>query len=144
MSTLLSKDNATIFLICETHLRNDMNDSEILRHLPNYSLVRCDRNPNYDNDSLTKKGGAAVLYPSNLCITKATFLSSGVNESLCVEVKELNLVFVVLYRSPNSMKKHIVDNLKQIDLFLGSSKMDNLIYAGDLNFPKDYKSKFNK
>ena len=81
MSTLLSKDNATIFLICETHLRNDMNDSEILRHLPNYSLVRCDRNPNYDNDSLTKKGGVAVLYPSNLCITKATFLSSGEKKS---------------------------------------------------------------
>ena len=62
-----------------------MNDSEILRHLPNYSLVRCDRNPNYDNDSSTKKGGVAVIYPSNLCFTKETFLSSGVNESLCVE-----------------------------------------------------------
>ena len=114
-----------------------MNDSEILRHLPNYSLVRCDRNPNYDNDSLTKKGGVAVLYPSNLCITKETFLSSGVNESLCVEFKEVNLALVGLYRSPNSMKKHIVDNLKQIDLFLGSSKMDNLIFAGDLNFSKE-------
>ena len=117
MSTLLSKDNATIFLICETHLRNDMNNSEILRHLPNYSLVRCDRNPNYDNDSLTKKGGVSVIYPSNLCITKATFLSSGVNESLCVEVKELNLALVGLYRSPNSMKNTLSIILSRLICF---------------------------
>ena len=137
MSTLLSTDNTTIFVLTETHLRNDINDCEILRHFPNYSLIRCDRNPNYDNDSYTKKGGVAIIYPSNICSTKQTFLSSGINESVCVEFKELNLALVGLYRSPNSMKKHLVDNIKQIDLFLGSSKMENTVLSGDMNFPKE-------
>ena len=41
-----------------------------------------------------------------------------------------------MYRTPKSLKRHVKHNFAQIDSFLNATKMSNIIFGGDLNFPQ--------
>ena len=132
------QNNLTFIIITETHLRNDMHDGEITQALHGFSLLRCDRNTDYDKNSAKSKGGTAILYPSDICPTKVQYYSNGMNENLNVEFKELCLSIIAIYRPPGATKHQTSNTFKHVDTFLSVSKMGNIVLGGDLNFPKEF------
>ena len=91
IKSFVDKNKLNFIIITESHLRSDINDNEVTRNLNGFSLLRSDRNTEYDTDSAKSKGGSAILYPSEVCPTKVQCFSNGMNENLNVEFKELNL-----------------------------------------------------
>ena len=71
------------------------------------------------------------------CVTKSQTFSNGINENLNIELKELNVAIIGMYRPPGASKKHTSESFQNIDNFLMSTKMSNVVVAGDVNWPKD-------
>ena len=118
-------------------MKEEMFDNEILVVLKDFDIIRCDRNTQYDTQSYKTKGGCAIIYPKDLCVTKAKHWSNGVNESICVELKELNTSIVAIYRPPSANIEKTMDTLQSIDHFLSTTKMPNLILACYYNMPNE-------
>ena len=86
-------------LLTETWLRDHL-DSEV--HIPGYSIYRTDR-------ERTKKrrgrnsGGVAIYLDDDLAASTEILqhYSSGVIESICLQVSSLNLVLCAVYRQPD-------------------------------------------
>ena len=100
-------------------------------------MVRCDRNNNFDSNSLKTKGGCAIIYPSHLCVTKVQAFSNGANENINIEISELNLAIIAIYRPPQANKHQTSTTIEHIDTFLASTNMSNIILGTDFNLPKD-------
>ena len=106
--------NPDIVCIVESWLSDDIQDNEI--SLPNYSVVRLDRN---------RHGGGIVMYIKN------TFTYSNV----LLGPSDLELIFLCLgtfYRPPSS-SVFIFDTLFDVLRSLGMSLFSNFVLLGDFN-----------
>ena len=94
--------------ITESWLRPDILDSELLAHLPGYSVMRQDR-----RDRI--RGGVCLLLRDDLTGEIVSCASNGVCELLIVHVHQVNTLVTVVYRPPDTKLSEFVPIIKQID-----------------------------
>ena len=116
--------------VTETWLRPGIMDSEMLVHMPGYSILRQDRVGR-------QRGGVCLFLREDLTGEIIGSYSNGVCELLMVHVHQVNTVVIVLYRPPDTGLHEFNPILKKIDGVLGDlpAPSPTVTLVGDLNFP---------
>lgn len=135
---LINKEKPLIVLLSETHVTENINDSEI--EIENYNLLRCDSHSRHT-------GGCVIYYKNELLVTeKSCETYNKIVWILSIEVnskeKSHSGTYTVLYRSPNSVIPEFLEYFeswceRKLDL-----TKSNLI-CGDFNIDL-YKSAYAK
>ena len=126
ISILLNDGKFDVLAVSETHLSNEIEDSEI--SIPCYTIVR--------NDRLNKRnswGGTLVYYSETLNTHQSETYDTNTIEGKWLEIvtKSSKVLLGCIYRPPNDKKF-----LNNFTLLLNNicTKRTNLILAGDFNF----------
>ena len=138
---LLDQSSPAAFALTETWLNESHLDAET--HIEGYVLLRSDRIRKKATHGRSS-GGVAVFVREDYALTAETIFSysNGVIESLGVHITELNLVFIVTYRSPDSARHS--STAKEFATFLVELKKTlralptptpDVILTGDYNLP---------
>ena len=130
LSDLMQNSNNIWCAVTETWLRPDISDSELLVHLPGYTLLRCDR-------AGRQRGGVCLFLRDNLTGEVLNTFSNGVCELLVVRVHQLNTVVAVCYRPPDTTLREFEAALSRLDEVLLDlpAPTPTITLMGDLNFP---------
>ena len=127
----LTTNNIDILLGSETHLSNNIMNSEILP--PNYTAVRKDRNDGY--------GGVIIIYKTDLLVEEIHH-QKGELVSIRIETHEKPIILTACYRSPNNSSQanhELIEGLRQI---YQKHKNIPIWFGGDFNLPDiDWSSK---
>ena len=108
LSDLLQNSESLWCAVTETWLSAVISDSELLVHLPGYTLLRCDR-------AGRQRGGVCLLLRDNLTGEVLDTFSNGVCELLMVRVHQLNTVVAVCYRPPDTTLREFEAALSRLD-----------------------------
>ena len=132
LSDLASESNAPFIAIQESHLSQDILSEEV--QIQGYNLFRSDRQGGRTH------GGVATFIREDITVKECFKYSNNVCESQILEVKELGLTLVNIYRPPNSPSQLFEETLEKcqtsIDEIMESeSKSKTLLVVGDFNFP---------
>ena len=127
---LATSRNCLWLAVTETWLHPGILDSEMLVHLPGYSIFRQDRQGRH-------RGGVCLLLREDLTGEILCSFSNGVCELLMVKVHQLNTIVSVVYRHPDTCLSEFNPVLRKIDSTLVSlpSPTPSITLMGDFNFP---------
>ena len=127
---LATTRNSLWLAITETWLSPSVLDSELLVHMPGYSVLRQDRQGR-------QRGGVCLFLRDDLTSELLFAYSNGVCEVLIVKVYQLDTIVIVLYRPPDTGLHEFAPILNKIDSVLQNlpSPVPNITLMGDLNFP---------
>ena len=127
----VTQNNKSIWCaVKETWLNPDILDSELLAHIPGYTLLRCDR-------AGRQRGGVCLLLREDLTGEVLNTISNGVCELLVVQVHQLNTVVAVCYRPPDTTLREFEGVLARLDEVLLDlpAPTPTIALMGDFNFP---------
>lgn len=128
LEVLVNEKKPMIIFLSETHITNDINDSEL--KISGYKLVRCDSHSRHT-------GGVAIYVQEELSMNIISSQSyNNCTWILSIEIyckQKLNSgIFSVLYRSPNSSIQYFTTIFEEFcEQFLDMSKIN--IICGDFN-----------
>ena len=106
LEALLREEKISILCLQESWLKDDILEAEV--HIDEYRTYRQDRGGR-------RKGGGVVTYVSTaLTVTQEERYTNGVCDAIYVEVEELNLGIINLYRPPSSDKNSFEEVLQKI------------------------------
>ena len=127
---LATSRNCLWLAITDTWLNPTILDSELLIHMPGYTVIRQDRHGRI-------RGGVCLFLRDNLTGEVLCSYSNGVCEVLIVKVYQLDTIVVVLYRPPDTDLCEFTPILNKIDSVLQNlpAPAPNITLMGDLNFP---------
>ena len=115
--------------ITETWLKDYIADAQL--QIPNYSLVRADRDK--------RRGGGALLYiHSSLTYEDVSIYSDGSCEAVICTLDRINSVIASVYRPPDACSTKTKNLLSFLDKYLTSSESNgfkDLMITGDFNLP---------
>ena len=116
--------------VTETWLRPGILDSELLAHLPGYSLIRQDRKGRI-------RGGVCLFLRDDLTGEVVSCLSNGVCELLLVHVHQVNTIVAVVYRPPDTKLSEFVPILNRMEEVFKNlpAPSPTVTVVGDFNFP---------
>ena len=128
LSQLTADDNVPFVALQETHLTPDVLGAEV--HLEGYTLYRSDRAGGRSH------GGVALYVRDDLTTRQLSKYSNNFVESQVLEIVELELVLVNIYRPPNSPKQLFLETLEICQEALdGKARNKSVLMLGDYNFP---------
>ena len=127
---LATNMNCLWLAITETWLNPSILDSELLIHMPGYTVLRQDRQGRI-------RGGVCLFLREDLTGEVLCAYSNGVCELLIVKVYQLDTIVVVVYRPPDTCLGEFKPILNKIDKVLQNlpAPSPNITLMGDLNFP---------
>ena len=106
LESWLNFHNAIFMGLTETHLNNNVLDGEI--QINGYNCYRSDR-------SDRSHGGVCIYIDNSLKSTVIASISNDICEAIIVNVKELEMYIVVVYRPPNCKVEKFEEIMKHID-----------------------------
>ena len=96
-----STNQSKILAITETHLNSKQHfDAEIIKHFPNYHIMRADRDVEFDpddEDQLVSRGGCMLLISPNIISIPKLQFSNGNCEVVIVELPEKATTIITIY-----------------------------------------------
>ena len=124
--------NCQLILLSETHLHENILNAEI--QIDGFSIFRADRQEDI-------KGGGVAIYVSDLLSKAVETVSSGSNglvEWITIFLRDINMLIINVYRSPQASKDGFNACCRQIsrDIEAIGSPTPTLIMGGDFNFPQ--------
>ena len=125
---LAGESLAPFIAVQETHLTVEILSAEV--QIPVYTLYRSDR------EGGRSHGGCALYCREDLTVTERFKYSNNCCESQVMEIKELELILINIYRPPHSPQQLFEDTIKKCQDVIdevGASK--TLLALGDYNFP---------
>ena len=124
LSELATSDNALFVALQETHLSSDISSAEV--QMEGFTLHRSDR------EGGRTHGGVALYIRDHLTTRELLKYSNNCVESQVIEVPELELVLVNIYRPPNSPKQLFLETLDKCQEALDSqARSRSIIMTGD-------------
>ena len=133
LSDLATESNAPFIAITETHLTADILTAEV--HISGYTMYRSDRLGGRSH------GGCAVYCRDDLTVTEISKYSNNFCESQILEIKELELVLINIYRPPKSPLNLFQDTIEKVQEAIDeihekeNNKSKMILATGDYNFP---------
>ena len=133
LSDLATESNAPFIAITETHLTADILTAEL--HISGYTMYRSDRLGGRSH------GGCAVYCRDDLTVTEISKYSNNFCESQILEIKELELVLINIYRPPKSPLNLFQDTIEKVQEAIDeihekeNNKSKMILATGDYNFP---------
>jgi endonuclease/exonuclease/phosphatase family metal-dependent hydrolase len=135
LSDLANDSNAPFIALQETHLSEAILTAEI--QIKGYSLYRSDRQGGRTH------GGCAVYTRDDLTVRELFKYSNNYCESQVLEIRELELLLINIYRPPSTPKQLFEETLEKIQKVIeeeaekdeSKSKSKTLLALGDFNFP---------
>ena len=124
-----------IIAITETFLTKEVEDAEVLRHFPLYTILRGDRDREIGRK--TKQGGCLLLTSPDIPSIKIAEFSNGVCEAVTTSHPSLDLTIITAYRPPDTTSNEFTQLLKFIQNSIDNSGNAHLVITGDFNFPRD-------
>ena len=127
---LVENENSIWFAVTETWLSPVVSDSELLVHLPGYTLMRSDR-------AGRERGGVCLFLRDDHTGEVLNTFSNGVCELLVVQVHQLKTVVAVCYRPPDTTLREFQAALVRLDEALLDlpTPTPTIALMGDFNFP---------
>ena len=127
---LATNRNCLWVAVTETWLNPGILDSEMLVHMPGYTIFRQDRKGR-------QRGGVCLFLREDLTGEVLSSSSNGVCEFLIVNVHQLNTVVIVIYRPPDTGLHEFGTSLSKIEEVLNNlpTPTPTITLMGDLNFP---------
>ena len=106
-------------------MKDDILEAEV--HIDEFRTYRQDRGGR-------RKGGGVVTYVStDLTVTQEESFTNGVCDVIYVEIEELNLGIINLYRPPSSDKDSFGEILQKIREWTNQTRRE-IVLLGDMNF----------
>ena len=142
LSDLAQQTNAPFICVTETHLNPSILDAEI--SINGYDLFRSDR-------SERSHGGVAIYCRKDIAVKTFVKDSNSYCDSLILDIPQLNLVLINIYRPPNCPEilfnqtmEHTSNFLRNLESY--NQRANTYLVVGDYNFPflKDGKMSENK
>ena len=124
---LAAESNTPFISLTETHLSEDILSAEV--QIPGYTLYRSDRQGGRTH------GGCAIYCRDDLTVKERAKYSNNFCESQVIELKELDLILVNIYRPPNSPFQLFQDTLEKVQEAINEDSTKTLLATGDYNFP---------
>ena len=118
--------NAPYICLTETHLNPDILDAEI--SIKGYTLFRSDRVGR-------THGGVCIYVRNDLSAEVLLRESNSFCDTLVLEIRQLNLLLVNMYRPPKCHEDMFLQSLEQIKKHLNNIENKDLLIHGDFNFP---------
>ena len=128
-------NNEHILAITESHLTDQHGDAEVLDKFKKYTLHRADRDLTIGRK--TKMGGVCLLTSPGILSTKELKYSNGCCELSIVNLSELNIKVITVYRPPDTLLDEFDEIIEKIKQHLDTSTVETTILLGDFNFPMD-------
>ena len=127
---LATQRNCLWMAVTETWLSPRVLDSEILVHVPGFTIIRQDRIGRI-------RGGVCLFLREDLTGEIVTSYSNGVCEFLVVHVHQVNTIVVVVYRPPDTKYHEFSPVLSKLSETLKDlpSPSPTITIMGDFNFP---------
>ena len=127
---LAALKNSLWIAVTETWLHSGVLDSELLVHIPGYSILRQDRMGR-------QRGGVCLFLRDDLTGEVLCGQSNGVCELLMVKVHQLDTIITVIYRPPDTYLREFSPILNKVESVLQNlpAPTPNITIMGDLNFP---------
>ena len=132
---ILDPSSQHIIALTETFLTEDVEEAEILKYFPSYTLNRGDRDTQVGRKH--KQGGCLLLTSPQIPSIKIDNFSNGTCEALTTTHPTLDLTIITAYRPPDTTKSEFDDLLTYIDTNLSTNQSSHTIITGDFNFPKE-------
>lgn len=128
LSELCESLGIKIIILTESHLKEEIKDSEI--QIKGFNIHRCDRTD-------INQGGVIIYTHQSLEINeeKTTKFSNGCCELLTLNISSLNTHIVCLYRPPNTKSEKLSEPIKIADEYFNTVQKDKIIFIGDMNLP---------
>ena len=126
LEAFMLKNNPDIFALCETHLHDDIQDSDF--QLPGYLPIH--------REDAGHMHGLGVYVKSNLPIARETILEDENESHMCFRLALLHSTTFIffLYRSPSSSSCSVVEAVSSnIDKALIRQSSANIMVCGDFN-----------
>ena len=120
---LATSRNCLWLAVTETWLSSNVLDSELLVHMPGYSVIRQDRQGR-------QRGGVCLFLREDLTGETLFSHSNGVCEVLIVKVHQLDTIVTVIYRPPDTKHHEFAPMLQKIDDVLQKPKAENTAGPG--------------
>ena len=133
LSDLAVESSAPFISLTETHLTPDILSAEV--SISGYTMYRSDRMGGRTH------GGCAVYVREDLTVVERETYSNNCCESQVLEIRELELLLINIYRPPNSPKQLFEETLTRCQEIIfdviekESSKAKTILALGDYNFP---------
>ena len=125
---LATDSHAPFIAMQETHLTAEVQSAEV--QIPGYTLYRSDRLGGRTH------GGCAVYCREDLTVIEKESYSNNCCESQVLEIKQLDMFLVNIYRPPNSPQQLFEDTLQKCqDIIEKAGEAKTLLALGDFNFP---------
>ena len=125
-----------IIAISETHLLDKHEDGEITKYFNKYTVHRSDRDINIGRK--TKWGGVMLLTSPGILSTKGEKeYSNGSCELLIVELNELSVTALCMYRPPDATTEEFKDIIEKSRSYINTHVCKDVILLGDFNFPEE-------
>ena len=130
LSEKCQEEKIKLLVTTESHLNSDILNEEI--KIPDFEVYRSDRR------APRKCGGVAVFTHQSMKIreSKIKRFSNSTCELLILEVEDLNLHIVTIYRPPDTTCDKFQPCLSEVEQYLKQiSSSGNIMLLGDFNFP---------
>ena len=132
LSDLACESNAPFIALQETHLSCEILSAEI--QIPGYTLYRSDRLGGRTH------GGVAMYIRNDLTVSEISKHSNNFCESQALDIKELDLIIINIYRPPKSPLQLFQETLDITQVIVdriieNKCKSRTLLVVGDYNFP---------
>ena len=124
LKNYLTKNDIDILLGSETHLSENIKNSEMLP--PNYTASRKDRNDGY--------GGVVIIYKNDLQIEEIQH-KKGELVSIRVVTYEKPIILTACYRSPSNSNEANCELIEGINQMYLKHKNNPMWFGGDFNLP---------
>ena len=123
----VKEDNIMLMNLTETWLDSTIKD---VVEIDGYNIFRGDRNDR-------KRGGTAIYVHDNIEANLILEMSNGTCDMVAVEMPDVQVVNIVIYRPPGTKSQEFNPILSEIQkIFQKLEKPDpTIILSGDLNFP---------
>ena len=136
LETELQEKNIIIGYITETHLNEDIDDSEI--YIQNYQVFRTDRQGR-------QKGGVAQYVRKDLVVQEDSSFDNKYIEINIIYISNINIISAVVYRPPGCEASKFKEGLDFLKTWIEKKNKETLIKKkppplllinGDFNLPK--------
>ena len=136
---MLSYNDIDVICITETHLNNDILDSEI--EIDGYDFYRKDRDFDIENDErdneVSDGGGSIIYFKKSICVTLVDKFYKTAPDSLAITLNSSigKVCIACIYRSPNLTKIKNVELLSCIENICDEQNLYETLLVGDFNLP---------
>ena len=139
LKVVLASGKYKIICLTETHLRNDITDTDLYMHLclQNFEVYREDR-------ASSSRGGGSLIYIHHSIASNVRRLDlfSGL-ESVALEIKieDYSFILICMYRSCNLSDSRNQRFIEEVQLIPNVASDKDVLIVGDINLPDvDWKS----